>query len=59
VHLEGAKTGVLNHKTKWSKKWGWVGRFGADAHNKLQGCQMRKYITGCIDVCSAFKDLTK
>jgi hypothetical protein len=25
-----------------------VGRFGADAHNKLQGYQMRKYPTGYV-----------
>jgi hypothetical protein len=23
-----------------------VGRFGADTHNKLQGCKMIKYLTG-------------
>jgi hypothetical protein len=25
VHLEGAKIGVLSHKTKWSKKWRGLG----------------------------------
>ncbi len=29
---EGAKTGVLSSETKWSKKRGGVGRFGASAH---------------------------
>ncbi len=36
VHLEGAMTGVLSHKTKQPKKWRGLRRFGADAHNKLQ-----------------------
>jgi hypothetical protein len=50
VHLEGAKTGVLSSKTKWSMKWkgwGW-GRFEDNVICLLQGCQMREYPTGYL-----------
>jgi hypothetical protein len=39
----------LQYETKRSVLGGkGVGTFGADAHNKLQGCQMKKYPTGYL-----------
>jgi hypothetical protein len=33
------------------QKRGRVGRFGPSAPYQLQGCQMSKYPTGCLEVC--------
>ncbi len=49
----------LQDETKWSVLgWRGGGRFGTDAHNKLQGCQMRKYPTGSwVKVAIGDRDL--